>query len=1427
MALQFRKVTEAERLQSDFIPVAGEPILDVTNNKLYIGDGTTVGGVIVNGLTPLAELLGITPDSQPIEDGSFIYYSRSQDQWYIGKPVINTSDLTDLAEAVDTVTDDFGIVFVDGQWKIIDLFEGTGASLANAEIFDLATSPTSDSWLQWDGSKFAPINVPSAPSLESLPEVFDADSDIGQVLTYDGSSELWQGEYLTGAGGGNNLVEIRNPKDDQILAYDSATSKWQNVDIKIDSTGDFVYPVSTVPANPVITYNQSQGQFELTAFDYSLNTFDSIDIQPDATEEISNGQVVAYDSVQSKWITPPDKVVGVTTGLGYSRRVREEKNVEMGADCQCLGNFDAPTTDGQTLTGMNVKGQSGRSYDIALFDTPEDRQAFLDSIDCTICNAGTSGDFQNGAENNGGSYQQADSNDKIRGGNASEDALQEQLQQELGGDKESSPGGGSGGGTDSQLPGGVGGSGGGSGGSGGGSGIGGGSGGGYGVILSRDKSTDVGDGAEKDLTIEFDVTDFTREPTSPLVLTWNETTDEYGYYYNFSETKKADIYEGASYQSIYTHSKMRRCGCVIDEANKFQVVYYNDADDSTKIADDWIRIVEQQSSPADYSGNIIEEPSELLRKDIRNYRFGAFYYKGNRVIHNGYLWECLVNQTNTAPAAGTRSRPTTYNDSPIVEFVEIPAFQAFSDFTDPNDELLQFRVIDGVKEDLYSGYLRTHPAFYFDETGDSADFLYVAVNLSTGDTLAEASSINRDLIVTEQNIRLDTRDGQRSHVFSLGVDAGIFLYDMNVHSAIQLLMATEFQSFNIEKYLGNGSGSPTSIQLAGELNFANDMGNGSGTSQTGNTYSIDAGIVCYRGIHRPYGNQGYFIDGVNVRDTDRRVYVGQDPLYYNDTILSPLTFSWVETLPSISLDVNGNGTFFWSRISPDSSPVGFDRSYFIPRSLSLGESAFPAGSSASYFGDVLSFREANTSKNVTLTIATGMPYQAPFNSEPGGYGPFGYTVSQRSGDANKFGRRLCIKRKGATKNTSAIVGSTPPGQAGVRTTSTRRVSKIDANVCIALLDLVYTYNLGNINNILSALEASYSNIVANSPQKQIYPIFTEILHDIYADTTIYNAGSWVWDRTLASVNELNSYGSNVYTRGAINYFPPISPDGVFYNLNSRFDGSGTWPGRRMREEINGQNLSIKYKLNITSEETYELFLALRAPRFYNTQFYPTSDPNNSIKAEVYIDGVYLTESILTQVTSNQLRNKETSIACPLTVGEHEIEVICRVDFNPSDFILSSSDEDNPKYGIFINNAAGDMIWNTGWTADQAMEYVSYNSSWEILFPNNYAEYSPIDGFKANRVLYGNYEFVRQNEFPYSLVYIGFFTDWFTSLNLGQYPPGTKIAVSRYSKSASQLANWRAYQDFRAKCTAAGFIVEEFIIPTLSSDPNRYNWLAAF
>lgn len=79
MALRLRRGTEAER--SLITPASGEIIYTTDTKRLYVGDGTTVGGNAVSGKNNLSELDDVGTALVPPTDGQVLAWDGNLEQW--------------------------------------------------------------------------------------------------------------------------------------------------------------------------------------------------------------------------------------------------------------------------------------------------------------------------------------------------------------------------------------------------------------------------------------------------------------------------------------------------------------------------------------------------------------------------------------------------------------------------------------------------------------------------------------------------------------------------------------------------------------------------------------------------------------------------------------------------------------------------------------------------------------------------------------------------------------------------------------------------------------------------------------------------------------------------------------------------------------------------------------------------------------------------------------------------------------------------------------------------------------------------------------------------------------------------------------------------------------------------------------------------
>lgn len=384
---------------------------------------------------------------------------------------------------------------------------------------------------------------------------------------------------------------------------------------------------------------------------------------------------------------------------------------------------------------------------------------------------------------------------------------------------------------------------------------------------------------------------------------WNHGNGNYGQYIIGTAIRSGDLPATAD---IDVQSRLRRC--VINDAGVVQ--YYLDADDSTKKAGDWLRIVETQSLNTAYTGTTQEATNSLLRAGRPAWAAGTFT-RGQRVTHNGSLWECLATSTTAEPAAGTVASDLTGTDGQVM--VEVPAFSVRYGFTG-GVHTREVRL--GCSDSLIAQGFQPHPAFIkTDGTYKSAFYIgaYQAHNAS-GNILGSVSGAN--------NVVSITRATSRSRAAARGT--GWHVQSYLEYAAIQTLLVCEYRDHNSQKVIGNGAQEGNVYVVANGL--SNARGNRNGNAYTSGGATTD--FMSYRGIENLYGRAWQWVDGFNLYE--RVVYLTNNQSAFADN--TSVGYRMYAQLPSGSASYQKELHPF-----PD---------VFLPSVVS-------GGSSTSYLGDAM------------------------------------------------------------------------------------------------------------------------------------------------------------------------------------------------------------------------------------------------------------------------------------------------------------------------------------------------------------------------------------------------------------------------------------------------------------------------------------------
>jgi len=177
MPLQVRRGTEANR---DFVAAEGEPLWTTDTSTLYIGDGTTIGGVLpktapsgsaggdLNGTYPnpvVHKIHGNNVESGTPSDGEVLQYVAASTRWSHKYPALTTAQSFIGADvSMATANTDYDVTSLSlaaGTWFIhaaATMYNNlAGAAILTIEIYDATGAATLAS-----ASQQIPTQIPNA-----------------------------------------------------------------------------------------------------------------------------------------------------------------------------------------------------------------------------------------------------------------------------------------------------------------------------------------------------------------------------------------------------------------------------------------------------------------------------------------------------------------------------------------------------------------------------------------------------------------------------------------------------------------------------------------------------------------------------------------------------------------------------------------------------------------------------------------------------------------------------------------------------------------------------------------------------------------------------------------------------------------------------------------------------------------------------------------------------------------------------------------------------------------------------------------------------------------------------------------------------------------------------------------------------------------
>jgi len=375
----------------------------------------------------------------------------------------------------------------------------------------------------------------------------------------------------------------------------------------------------------------------------------------------------------------------------------------------------------------------------------------------------------------------------------------------------------------------------------------------------------------------------------------------------FTWDANADLYvrNAVADRDISVQARMRRC-LVTDVG----AVTYLDADDSTKLAGDWLRLCETTELATAYTGTHGAEVANTLLRALAPAWAAGTFTKGALVTNGGFVWECVAATTTATPAAGAAA--ATLDGTAGQVMVEIPCFSVLhrGDVVGAHCRH-QWAVSLGAASG--GGYV-THPAFIKPD-GSIRKAIYIGAYQGTGTNgNGSASGVNNTTNMTRASAR----------TACAGRGAGWHQLGYAEYNALQLLLLTEYQDLNSQEVLGNGAMSGNVYVV--NTGLSNARGN---RSESIHTPAGSAGdYVSYRGVENIYGRAWQWVDGLNINE--RAAYICLDPAKWADDTVA--NYDSTGVVPA------GSGSYIRDVMSAGT--------YLLPRSVN-------GASGTTYTGDAL------------------------------------------------------------------------------------------------------------------------------------------------------------------------------------------------------------------------------------------------------------------------------------------------------------------------------------------------------------------------------------------------------------------------------------------------------------------------------------------
>lgn len=228
MALRLRRGTDAERQL--ITPLEGELIYATDTKSLYVGDGETIGGVLIAASGEVSNTVGglLDTDLAGLQDGDVLVYNGLTNEWINQQSALEIDDLTDI---VINSAENLDFLGYDGNiWTNFNIDEIADLTSQRTDINELSgtviNDPKNFDVFYYDGNAWANTPITSLAdqilSKEQTHTITIAGDD--STILVDPVSNIHRGDFYGSLydGLGNEIineftkaamVDVRDPTD--------------------------------------------------------------------------------------------------------------------------------------------------------------------------------------------------------------------------------------------------------------------------------------------------------------------------------------------------------------------------------------------------------------------------------------------------------------------------------------------------------------------------------------------------------------------------------------------------------------------------------------------------------------------------------------------------------------------------------------------------------------------------------------------------------------------------------------------------------------------------------------------------------------------------------------------------------------------------------------------------------------------------------------------------------------------------------------------------------------------------------------------------------------------------------------------------------------------------------------------------------------